>query len=94
MLHQTDSSLTQSTSEVRSVAGAVPFEQLPPCPATATPGMIYGCPVCGKEFYYKNDFRRHYMTHSGEKPFMCPFCPYKARFNSSIKKHCWSRHRT
>ncbi|XP_018023167.1 protein tramtrack, beta isoform isoform X38 [Hyalella azteca] len=92
--HMTDSSLTQSTSEVRSVAGAVPFEQLPPCPATATPGMIYGCPVCGKEFYYKNDFRRHYMTHSGEKPFMCPFCPYKARFNSSIKKHCWSRHRT
>lgn len=47
----------------------------------------YLCPVCLKESKDKEDFRRHYMTHTGEKPFHCPYCPYRACHKSNLTKH-------
>lgn len=56
------------------------------------PGMKYTCPVCGKEFYNKADFRRHYMVHTGEKPFACPHCPHRAKQLAKIRYHINSNH--
>lgn len=50
------------------------------------------CPVCGKEFPSKAKFRTHYMIHTGEKPFACSFCDYKAIQASDVRKHIRYKH--
>ena len=53
----------------------------------------YQCPFCAKiRKGDKTDFRRHYMTHTGEKPFECPYCPYRAVRKSDLKAHMRNRH--
>ena len=56
------------------------------------PGMKYVCPVCSKEFYDKNKFRRHYMIHTGEKPFACTHCTYRSNQMCSLKLHLQTKH--
>ena len=52
----------------------------------------YQCPVCAMEFIDKNRFRHHYMVHSGERPYACPMCPYRARQNGTLKQHIVVKH--
>ncbi|XP_018023132.1 protein tramtrack, beta isoform isoform X6 [Hyalella azteca] len=51
------------------------------------------CPVCGKIFNNKKDFRRHYMIHTGEKPYPCPHCPYRARQMVALRGHLSLKHK-
>lgn len=56
-------------------------------------GLI--CPVCGKEFNSRNrrqDLQRHLLSHTGERPFACPFCPYRATLKGNLKKHIQGLH--
>ena len=54
----------------------------------------YECFLCQKQIRGdKQDFRRHYMTHTGEKPVACPFCSYKTITKSCLKKHILGNHR-
>ncbi|XP_018023146.1 longitudinals lacking protein, isoforms F/I/K/T isoform X19 [Hyalella azteca] len=71
----------------------VPFDELPRVQATVNPNLNYACPVCGKEFYDKKDFRRHYMIHTGEKPYPCPHCAYRARRASALRLHVLRSHK-
>lgn len=73
------------------VSPFVPFNELPRL-QPQQPNMKYACPVCRKEFYDKKDFRYHYMVHTGEKPNVCPFCPYRARQKSALRCHMKARH--
>ena len=73
-------------------SGVVPFDELVNVKATDSQYMNYRCPVCGKEFYGKEEFRRHYRVHTGEKPFACPVCPHKARQASNLKAHILAKH--
>lgn len=51
------------------------------------------CPVCCKEVKGdKQDFKRHYMTHTGERPFACNFCQYRACHKSNLLKHVKRQH--
>lgn len=53
------------------------------------------CPVCGKAFYSRNrrqDLQRHLLSHTGERPFPCPFCPYRASLKGNLKKHIHGLH--
>lgn len=55
------------------------------------------CPVCGRRFEGKNQAKRsklesHLRTHTGERPFHCPHCPYRATFKWNLKAHVRSRH--
>ncbi|KAF2363562.1 Zinc finger C2H2-type, partial [Trinorchestia longiramus] len=51
------------------------------------------CPVCLKAVRGdRQDFKRHYMIHSGERPQQCPYCTYKTIRKSDMTKHIISRH--
>jgi hypothetical protein len=45
------------------------------------------CGVCG--YLAPNVFKgkRHYLRHTGEKPFKCPFCPFASARNENLTGH-------
>lgn len=54
------------------------------------------CNICGKQFLpgpsLKQKMERHLMTHSGEKPFLCPECPHRCSRKDSLKVHIARMH--
>ncbi|KAG7162864.1 Zinc finger Y-chromosomal protein-like [Homarus americanus] len=50
------------------------------------------CGVCGRGFRLANDLRRHLRIHTGEKPFHCPHCPYRASQKQSVNRHVRTVH--
>ena len=54
------------------------------------------CTVCGRTFtgskrrYLLN---RHYMTHTGERPFHCTYCDYSSSRKYNLKLHILSYHK-
>ncbi|XP_064093117.1 longitudinals lacking protein, isoforms H/M/V-like isoform X19 [Macrobrachium nipponense] len=53
----------------------------------------HACPVCNKLFETRYKLERHQRTHTGEKPFVCPFCPHRCNQRDNLKAHVASRHR-
>lgn len=51
------------------------------------------CEFCGKLFYNKNDFDNHMRTHTGEKPFHCITCGFKAATKEVLNSHKEQEHR-
>ena len=52
----------------------------------------FRCVVCNKSFVTKGDYRRHYRIHTGEKPFACSYCPYRANQSPNLGRHVKRRH--
>ncbi|XP_050728504.1 longitudinals lacking protein, isoforms H/M/V-like isoform X4 [Eriocheir sinensis] len=53
------------------------------------------CPQCGREFHGLNKkflLTRHMVTHTGEKPYQCPQCPYRANVSSNLTRHLRTVH--
>ncbi|XP_047741755.1 longitudinals lacking protein isoform X8 [Hyalella azteca] len=50
------------------------------------------CPECGQWCAFKSQLVKHMYIHTGEKPFECPFCPYKARQRGTLNKHIKGQH--
>lgn len=54
---------------------------------------VHVCRVCGKALRgSKQDIRRHYMTHTGEKPLSCVQCSYTTSRSSNLARHMRTMH--
>ncbi|XP_063612802.1 longitudinals lacking protein, isoforms H/M/V-like isoform X3 [Penaeus indicus] len=65
----------------------------PPLQSSSSPAKL--CPVCGRAFGGKNrqfNLARHMRTHTGEKPYACPYCPHRATQKVNLKGHVITRH--
>lgn len=52
----------------------------------------YSCPWCYREFSKSSNLKRHILTHTGEKPYACPICPYRAVQKVQVVQHLRSKH--
>ncbi|KAF2363522.1 Zinc finger C2H2-type [Trinorchestia longiramus] len=50
------------------------------------------CPYCSKLFIKKFNLLTHVRIHTGERPFACPHCSYRANHSSHLKTHILKVH--
>lgn len=53
----------------------------------------FQCSICGKEFMDRSTYKHHYMTHTGERPHQCSFCPYRSIQSGSLYRHIRIKHK-
>ncbi|MCL4145593.1 UNVERIFIED_CONTAM: hypothetical protein GTU68_016157 [Idotea baltica] len=51
------------------------------------------CQFCPKSFVDTWHLKRHLRCHTGEKPYGCPICPYKASQSGNVKLHLKHTHK-
>ncbi|KAK7082268.1 hypothetical protein SK128_027459 [Halocaridina rubra] len=69
-------------------SGSEVWQQL----ANRAPGEGLACPLCGRVFQHKNNFLKHYKTHTGEKPFACIYCSFRTIQKVNLKTHMRNIH--
>lgn len=89
--HPLSSALLKNNHSRTPLEQIIPFDSLP-FSQLISPNNRYSCPICFMEFTDKRNFRHHYMVHSGEKPYACSHCPYRARQTGTLNKHVKLRH--
>ncbi|KAK8741848.1 hypothetical protein OTU49_002423 [Cherax quadricarinatus] len=79
------SGLTQSSPLPGQLDGST-MPLLPMAQSIRVPVRFF-CSVCQKGFRSKLDVERHLRTHTGEKPFKCPYCPHRSATKGNLKAH-------
>lgn len=52
------------------------------------------CRICGQKCRSASELRRHVMTHTGERPYRCPHCPYSSALKTNVKRHMMCLHKS
>ena len=52
----------------------------------------FPCDICSREFFDISNLERHFLIHTGEKPFCCEFCNVAFREKHHLTRHLKSRH--
>lgn len=59
----------------------------PPRPRRRRFKVLSKCDMCEKTFPSLSKLRRHYLTHTGQKPFACALCGKCFRQSAHLKRH-------
>lgn len=78
-------------SETSSQGDLSADDSVPPVPADkqSDSGRRHACPHCAKRFNRPSSLAIHVNTHTGDKPFKCPFlnCGREFNVNSNMRRH-------
>lgn len=55
---------------------------------------VFVCDVCNKTFGHRGNFKKHYRTHTGEKPFVCQVCFKRFAQKVQCQRHIFFHHQT
>ena len=54
-----------------------------------SPGAVYSCGVCNKQFRSNSHLTRHQQIHTGLRPYQCSVCEKRFSEPSSVKRHMY-----
>ncbi|XP_069157610.1 LOW QUALITY PROTEIN: uncharacterized protein [Procambarus clarkii] len=56
-------------------------------------GKYYRCDICKFQTVQLKKLIQHRRMHTGEKPHLCPFCPYRAARRDNLRSHVRRMHK-